>query len=372
MAVAKKKYDLIASELRGEILSKQWAVGGKLPTEPEIARRFECSLGTVSKALGILNHEGLIQRQARVGTTVISSSLPDNSLPERSLAVELDAFAVIYPSRQHEGISRIVQGFHDAAGRANRRVLMLTTGIDFKQEVEIIDRLSEFDVRGALVYPVYSSPSEMLELSQTLIQLKVPMVLTGSVLPGLGHPTVEINGFHSGYTMTRHMIGRGVKRIGYFSNNASAPLMRERYRGYAWAMREAAIPEPENGVFLETAMHPDFNNPLAEPTLMAEGFLRKSGKLDAVVCGDDFLARGCIAASAKLGIRVPDDMLVSGIDDYTTVALSAGVSLTTYRIPFEEVGRKAFEVLNQIVSGGEVPHSINAEIYGEIVIRESA
>ena len=77
--------------------------------------------GTVSKALAVLVHEGFVERKARAGTTVTYGK-------EGSKPGQLDAFAFIYPSEQHEGIWRTVKGFQDAARDAGRRVVMLTTG----------------------------------------------------------------------------------------------------------------------------------------------------------------------------------------------------------------------------------------------------
>jgi len=248
---------------------------------------------------------------------------------------------------------------------------MLTTGLDYQKEAEFITRLSEFDVRGAVVYPIISTPQEQVHFSQMLVNSKFPVVLAEVNLPGLGCSSVVIDGFHAGYTMARHMIARGAKRIGYFSNYAWAPFMRDRYQGYRWALEEAGILEPQDGVYLDSAMHPDFNNPLVEPTEMAGAFFAKAGKLDAVVCADDFLALGCIAAAEKRGWKVPHDLLVSGIDDYSALAASMGIPLTTYRIPFEEMGLKAFETLNTVMR--EKPDSPSeAQVRGNIVIRESA
>jgi DNA-binding LacI/PurR family transcriptional regulator len=361
-----KKFFLIYSRFREEILAGDYAVGCKLPNETEIAQQFHCSLGTVGKALALLMHEGLVDRRARVGTTVIAKTV--NSQPP---VTQLDALAFIYPSEQHEGIWRTVRGFQDAAREAGRRVVMLTTGIDYQKEAEFISRLSEFDVRGAVIYPIIPTPQEQVRFSQMLVNSKFPVVLVEVNLPGLGGHCVVIDGLHAGSTMTRHMIARGAKSIGYFSNYAWAPFMRDRYQGYRWAMEEAGIPEPQGGVYLASFMHPDFNDPLAEPTEMADAFLEKAPKLDAVVCADDFLALGCIAAAKKRGIKVPDDMLVSGIDDHTALALSSEVSLTTYHVPFEEMGRKAFSLLDLLVS--ERPSSTTEmQVRGNLISRDSA
>mgnify|MGYP001317666836 CR=1 FL=1 len=337
-----------------------------MPNESELAERFRCSLGTVSKALALLAHEGFVERKARAGTTVTYG------FRETSPGVgTLDALAFIYPSEQHEGVWRTVKGFQDAAREAGRRVVMLTTGLDYQKEVEYVSRLSEFDVRGAVIYPVIPTPRDQAHFFQLVTESKFPVVLAEVNLPGLGCSSVVIDGFHAGYTMTRHMIRRGAQRIGFFSNFAWAPFMRDRYLGYRWALEEAGQKEPEGGVFLEAGMNPDFQNPLAEPTALAAKFLAGPKKLDAVVCADDFLACGCIAAAQKRGWSVPGDLLVSGIDDYSSLTKSRGVPLTTYRIPFEEMGREAFSLLAKgQEQGNRAPEE--RQIRGSLVVRESA
>lgn len=359
-----KKLESIHANLRDRILSREWKEGEKLPTEAGLAKQFDCSIGTVSKAVALLAHDGLVKRRTRLGTHVVWN-------PAEPKANQLDSFAFIYPSERHEGIWRTVSGFQDAAREADRRVVTLSTGTGYKKEAEYLARLSEFDVRGAVVYPLIQSQQELVHFSQMLMNSKFPVVLAWVNLPGIDANSVVIDGFHAGYTMTRHMIARGAKRIGYFSNYAWIPSMRERHLGYRWALEEAGIPLPENGMHLDSGMHPDFTNPLAEPTEMAEIFLKNAGKLEAVVCAGDFLALGCIAAARKLGRKVPNDLLISGIDDYNTLATSMGVSLTTYHIPFEEMGRKAFAALERVTME-KAPSFSEIQVRGTVIIRESA
>jgi GntR family transcriptional regulator of arabinose operon len=367
MVRAPKKLQAIYSQLRDSILSGEWPTGAKLPNETEMAQSFACSLGTVSKALALLVHEGLVERRARAGTRVIFGS---DGLDKKE-ANQLDAFAFIYPSEQHEGIWRTMKGFQDAAREAGRRVVMLTTGLDYQKEAEFIARLSEFDVRGAVVYPIIPTSQAQVHLSQMIVNSKFPVVLAELNLPGLGCSSVVIDGFHVGYAMTKHMVSRGAKRIGFFSNFSWAPSMRDRYQGYRWALEEVGLGEPADGVFLDPSMNPDFQDPLAEPTALARRFLESAGKLDAVVCADDFLALGCMAAAQQLGLKIPDDILVSGVHDYSSLPSSQGVPLTTYRIPFDELGRKSFAMLDRVI-GGKAASPQELLIRGEIVIRKSA
>src|SRR5690606_18859873 len=140
-------------------------------------------------------------------------------------------------------IWRTVKGFQDAARDAKRRVVMLTTGLDYEKETDYLFKLSEFDVRGTVIYPIVPTPQDLARFSKLLVATKFPVVLAEVNLPGLGCSSVGVDGFHAGYTMTRHLIGRGAKAIGFFSNFAWAPFMRDRYRGYRWALEEAGLAE---------------------------------------------------------------------------------------------------------------------------------
>jgi DNA-binding LacI/PurR family transcriptional regulator len=365
MIQSPKKSDAIYNKLRQEILAGKWAAGSKLPNEPEIARRFECSIGTVSKAVGVLVHEGLVERRARAGTRVLK-----NSLDIEPAATRLDAFAFIYPGEQHEGIWRIVKGFNDAARDEQRRVIMLSTGTDYQKESELIGRLSEFDVCGAVVYPVMSSRQDQIRFSKMLLTTKFPVVLAEVNLPGLGCPAVVADGFHAGYTMTRHLLERGHKKIGFFSNYAWVPFIRDRYLGYRWALNEAGISECPEWVMLESSMHPVFEDLLREPTELGRRYLRDCGKLDGVVCANDFLAFGLITAATEQGLCVPQDLKVVGIDDFAN-SPSGIIPLTTYHIPYEEMGRRSFELLST-VSAAPSSLVLETQLRGELVIRQSS
>ncbi|RRJ96644.1 GntR family transcriptional regulator [Opitutaceae bacterium TAV4] len=371
---ASKKVRNIHADLRERVLACEWQQGDTLPTELELADRFDCSPNTIAKAMMLLASEGLVERRARAGTRVLRNTPAPTSASgteEGNGGVELDAFAFIYPSAQHEGIWRTVQGFQAAAHECNRRAVMLTTGTDYRKEAEYISRLSEFHVRGAVVYPNVLTPEDQAAFSQLLVSAKFPIVLASVNLLGLGCPAVTVDAFHAGYTMTRHLIDRGLKKIGYFSNRSSSVSMRDRYLGYRKAMEEASLPMPAEWVFLEPTMHPDFADPVREPTELARGYLAQARAVEGVVCNTDFLALGLIQAARELGINVPRDLRVTGIDDYA-LASKGDIPLTTYHVPYETIGAKAFEVLAaRVANKGTGPVS-DIQIRGEIVVRASA
>ncbi|MFE5796307.1 LacI family DNA-binding transcriptional regulator [Streptomyces sp. NPDC056503] len=70
----------------------------------------------------------------------------------------------------------------------------------------------------------------------------------------------------------------------------------------------------------------------------------------AVICDDDILAAGVCKAARRLGLRVPEDLSVTGFDDMA-LATAVEPELTTVRLPAEEFGRRGMEALLAVLAG---------------------
>lgn len=360
-----KKLDHVYQQLEYRITSGQWKVGEKIPTEAELAIEYRCSRGTVSKAVARLTHEGMVVRKTRAGTIVTR-----NTTDHKGPALDLNACAFIYPSDQHEGIWRIARGFQQMAHQANRRTLMLTTGAEFQQEAEIINRLVEFNVKGAVIYSVIPNPQEQIHYAQIIQDCPFPVVLVELNIHGTGRPAVVADGLHAGYTVTRHLLQQGAKKIGFLSNYSWVPYMRDRYLGYRQAMDEAGLSDLQSLVSLAPSMHPSFDDPLQEPFQVARDYLQQHPDLEGVVCSTDFLAHGCVRAAQELGWNVPKKLRVAGIDDFQMLP-PITPALTSYHIPYEEMGQAAFARFEECLRTGQ-PDSTEQQLRGQLVVRASA
>ncbi|WP_369165721.1 LacI family DNA-binding transcriptional regulator [Streptomyces sp. AFD10] len=70
----------------------------------------------------------------------------------------------------------------------------------------------------------------------------------------------------------------------------------------------------------------------------------------AIVCDDDILAAGACKAARRLGLRVPDELSVTGFDDLA-LATALEPELTTVRLPAERVGERGMEALLAVLEG---------------------
>ncbi|PAW77806.1 MAG: hypothetical protein B9S32_09390 [Verrucomicrobia bacterium Tous-C9LFEB] len=357
------KLEQVYTPLREGILSGRWKVGDRIPTENELSAEYHCSRGTVGRALARLVQEGLVERRTSDGTRVIRTELSPSVTP-----LELDACAFVYPSQRHEGMWRTLLGFQEAADVVARRVVSLSTGTDFRKEAEIIGRLDDFSVLGAVLLPVILGPKEMAYYTQTLLACRLPVVLVTMNIPSMERPAVVSDRFHAGYTMTQYLIGKGQRKIGFLDNTTWT--RRENYLGYRQAMEEGGVTDFQKWVQLDSSMIPHFEDPTRQPIELAKAYLLAHPDVEAVVGADDFLARGLVQAAEELGRRVPDELKVVGLNQYQA-AKAGAISLTTYSVDYEKMGRLSFEILNRMIAE-KVTTAEEIQIRGEIIQGQSA
>jgi GntR family transcriptional repressor for pyruvate dehydrogenase complex len=86
--------DLAVSQLREQVLSGQWPVGGRLPAETELAQRLEVGRSTVREAIRALVHAGLLETRQGSGTYVRSVTPGADWEPRLRRAAALEAYEV--------------------------------------------------------------------------------------------------------------------------------------------------------------------------------------------------------------------------------------------------------------------------------------
>lgn len=94
------------------------------------------------------------------------------------------------------------------------------------------------------------------------------------------------------------------------------------------------------------------------------------GRVDALVAANDLLAIGAIRAVRELGLSVPEDVAVTGMDD-TEIGRVFQPSLTSVSLGSTERGRAAAEIMLQLADDPD--RAVQQIAVGpELVVRESS
>ncbi|WP_103503034.1 MULTISPECIES: LacI family DNA-binding transcriptional regulator [unclassified Streptomyces] len=165
--------------------------------------------------------------------------------------------------------------------------------------------------------------------------------------PGYGEPddgdgtarpvTVPLDNEGGARALTEHLLALGHRRIGYLAGPDHRSTTRHRLAGHRAALADAGLePPPERLV-----LHGPFDRDTGYSGALR--LLEEEPGLTAIAAANDTVALGVCAALRDRGLRVPEDVSVTGFDDLPFAA-DVAPGLTTVRLPLREAGTAAGRV----------------------------
>ncbi|MCI0608977.1 MAG: substrate-binding domain-containing protein [Anaerolineae bacterium] len=194
---------------------------------------------------------------------------------------------------------------------------------------------------------VYGTSSRDLEAFSKVFGGALPIVTQSVDIPGASMFVPDnTEGMRAA---VRHLIEEhGYKRIAFICGIEGHIDAEQRFQAYKDELKLHDLRFDENFV-----VHGDYTTEsgrAAVRTLLDERKLR----FQAVVAANDRMAFGALEALQERGVRVPDDVAVTGFDDLRE-AQATGVPLTTVRQSFYTAGKHALEALLKRINGETVP-----------------
>ncbi|MFV0359981.1 LacI family DNA-binding transcriptional regulator [Tropicimonas sp.] len=174
--------------------------------------------------------------------------------------------------------------------------------------------------------------------------------------------SIAVDDVHAMKEIARYVAGRGYRRPMFVAGQRTQSAHLKRKETFFTCWRDRFGTEPE---CISVATY--------DPTLSANAVTgalagrTRDDLPDILVCENDALAIGAMdAVRHKLGLRVPQDIAVTGFDDVPQ-ADSMTYQLTTYRQPLTEMAEYLVQVLES-----RKERDFSRLFRGEIVARDSA
>ena len=360
--VPRPLYQAIFDALRAEI--EQGCYQKDFPSESQLVRRFAASRQTVIQAMRELVKAGFVERRRGSGTVVsrrIRQALGRVGLV--ILNLEPSPFATVFAEVcKEEGYSLMYRDVAVDVTGQNRTPFKIRAKAVRSLALEFV----EAKVLGVLMQPVQCvADAEQInrEILAVFEEQGVPVVLVDHDIcfppARSGCDIVCMDNFHAGYSVGRHLLERGAKRVALLTRRNVAPSVTERAQGLSSAVVEAGL-----------GWNPDTNviDCRADDEKSIADFLH-TFRPDAIACANDVDALRLLKALDTLGYSVPGDVRVTGIDDMPNAAL-ASPALTTVRQDFAQIAKiAATRLVWRIQNPDEPPVSIHT--HGELIVRES-
>jgi DNA-binding LacI/PurR family transcriptional regulator/signal transduction histidine kinase/ActR/RegA family two-component response regulator len=175
---------------------------------------------------------------------------------------------------------------------------------------------------------------------------RAKMCSIGIELPGV--PSLILDNRPGMESVVEHLVrDHGCRRIAFLAGTPKNPEAEVRFEAYQSVLARHGIPFDPN---LVARGH--FRSNLAKVAL--EEILARGVTVDAVVAANDEMATGAIDFLRKRGLRVPQDIPVTGFDDLMLARLG-NPPLTTVAQPYDQVADWAVLALEEQISGGALP-----------------
>ena len=249
---------------------------------------------------------------------------------------------VILPKIDSFSVSSVMAGIDSALERKGFQILLADTHNDPARELDYLDSFDDQRVDGVIFIGTVFTAKHITMLKKS----RVPVVVVGQQLPGVS--CVYHDDYHAFYDMTRLMTDKGCRRLGYIGALPQDKAVgQERSLAYCDAVRDAGLEDQAGHIAVASFT-------ISSGREKARELLEAYGPLDALICATDSMAVGALQYLKSQGIRVPEDIRLTGQGGADLCEVTTP-TLTTIRYFYEDSGANAAALLLERLENPRTP-----------------
>lgn len=321
------------------------------PTLDDVARTAGVSTATVSRCL---NEPNKVTEATRTKVLAVIKDLGYTpNFAARSMAAKRTfTIGAIIPTMENAMFARGLQAFQEELHHRGYTLLVSCSAYDLQAEEEQIRTLVARGADGLLLIGHDRDPA----IYDYLQRQQVPVLAAWSYNATAPAPSIGFDNRAAMKALTEKVIALGHKNIAMISgDSAHNDRARSRIEGVKDAMTAHGLdPAPLNPI--ETTYAFD------EGARAFNELIERSPRPSIILCGNDVLAAGALRGARQMGLRVPDDISVTGFDDIELARL-VSPELTTVHVPHREMGALAAQELVTMIEDKRDGQSCRLETF---------
>jgi DNA-binding LacI/PurR family transcriptional regulator len=364
------KFEFIYDDLKKRILMNEFEDAEKLPAENMLTATYKCSRPTLQKALRKLVSEDLVYTIQGSGTYINQNKFQTPQIhPTDPWVQGQHLYGLIFPNLGPGFIFKsITDSIAQIISEMNYSLIwggyISPTAISLKRQIKnICSSYIDLGLKGVFFSPFeyneYSSEANAY-IVNTLSHAGIPIVLVDADITQYPMRSkfdlISLDHVQAGYTITKHLLSKGLKKILFLSLPYSKNSYKLRLMGFHEALLEHGITPTED---LLVTFKPDHIDEVSE--------MMEKHHPDGIICLIDRAAVNLVNTLRKLGVSVPRDILIGSFDD---LGYLFDMSITTIRQPLEEISKVAVQMMQErekdlsapvrsVVLGGELIEGIS-------------
>ena len=321
----------------------------------DVAKAAGVSTATVSNVLNKTGKAGAGTHRLVLSTVKRLGYVPD--VHARNLASQSRrTLGIIVSDIENPFFPEVVNGFEMRARQLGYDAIFSDTNYDPRRTRDAGARMMEHKVRGVAIMTSEISA----RLVQELARRKIAVTFL-DLAPIRGYMSNLRIDYASGVEqIVRYLHRNGHRRIAFVAGRPGLQSNALRLEAYERCMHDLGL---EPGPVLPGNLR--FEGGLDAGMMIA----RMSSKPTAIMAINDLTAVGVIKGLLRSGLRVPQDLSVTGFDN-TRLAEYVNPSLTTVDVHRETLGRMAADALHEL-SSSQNPQGKEYHIGAELVVGDS-
>lgn len=321
----------------------------------EVARRANVAQGTVSH---VLNHP---ERVSQAKREAVERAIAELGFVRHEAARHLRSgysttLGLLLLDAWNPSFQDVARGVEQSTGQ-DWNLLLANSGRDIERERTYLRLFAEARVAGLIVIP----HDEYAEGLHRIRGDGVPVVVIDRAETDEDALSVAVDDVHGGWLIARHLLDLGHRKLVFIGDESAATPVHDRLTGVRRAVAEA-------GVELQVIAC-DLTVPAGRLVGERLAALPANERPSAIVTAIDLLAFGVMQAMLQRGIRVPEEVSLTGYDD-VDFTRQLSVPLTTVHRPHVAMGETAARLLIATISGEDPPER-HAVFKPELVVRDS-
>lgn len=341
-------YQTVKDYVREAIDAGVFRPGEQMPSTKELSEKLSVSLVTAHRALQELVSSGVLYRAQGKGTFVHDRYLDrDRSISVCRIGVMLSQESSLCDYFH----CQIMEGIRQAAGNLSADLIFLRNGDDIRNECN-----------GYLhINPL---PEEAESVAARLTK-RQPLMVVGATAASRQICTVSVDHQDMARQGIEYLVGLGHSRIAYVGGSEQVGSNRDRWAGFCDACQARGL-APQEQHLVRAGTWKLEEQEQGKLIRMLSGPRRPTAVFAA---GYDF-ALAVYSAVGTIGLRMPEDLTVLGVDDPPSAAYLAP-ALTTLREPLVQLGHAAVTALCDYLQCHN-PTLQSRELRAELVVRRSS
>lgn len=328
-----------------------------MSTIHDVAKLAGVSIATVSRVINSPESVRAVTRE-KVLLAMSKCNYKYNALARGFVTKRSNTIGLIIPNINNPVFADSTLGVQEYADQKNLKVILGNSNYKYSQEENLVNVLRESQVDGLII----TTTNIKSELLKTLVDEDFPFVLLFSTVKGGPFSAVGVDNYRGGYLATEHLVSLGHTRIGMVAGNFSmTDRSFHRWHGYKRCLMDNKIAYDKKLV-----VQTDYS--LSGGCESIKKLLNQPSPPTAVFCSNDYIALGAIKGARESGLTLPDELSIVGFDDMQTASYMVP-PLTTIRQPAYDMGRRAAELLLQLIEKKSKP--VQDMMTTSLIVRES-